>query len=990
MTSTTRPADAKAEPGRSRTTLAARIGAYISLQAASIGFIAVACLIPIAIYALDTWTSWTRAMAEARETTANLSRSIGQHAEDSFRAVDATMASLVDRIEAEGLDGETIGRLHGTLQREVAMLPQVQSLSVLDVHGTSIVTSLPVTGLNFADREYFQFHRTHGDDGVHVGTPVRAKATGQWVIPMTRRLNHRDGSFAGILLAPVDLAYFQRFYDTFQIGQQGSILLLSTDGVLLVRRPFNEALIGKSLAGGVIFNAFRNQTAGGIAEGTSATDGVARISSYRRLNSYPVLAAVALGRRDVLADWRSDAWQDALAALLMIAIIAGLGSRLARQIGLRAHAEHSAAEAASAYRLLADTSTDMIFRIDLDLVRRYVSPASSEILGYAPDELIGTRPVEQIHPDDAARVSSAFKDVIAGGERDTVTNRIRHRDGHWVWVEAQLRLVRDPATGAPVEVHGTMRDVSRRVAAEERLREANHRFEMMAANVPGIIYQRVRTPDGQYRYSFMSSGVKEVLGLDPEAVIADPASFASRIHPDDRARIAAVMEDSERTLSPAIADSRMIRTDGETIWCSAALRPTRQDDGSIVWDGFLGDISDRKRFEDALQAARTAADAANRAKSEFLATMSHEIRTPMNAVIGLTAMLSDSELDAEQRHHVKDLSAAARGLLALINDILDYSKIEAGQVKFDDADFPAATLIDGAVSVLSESARQKGLSVETSIAADVPAMLRGDQQRLSQILLNLVGNAIKFTERGRIAIRLACEANDGKTARLRFEIQDTGIGIPAELQGHLFSRFTQADSSITRRYGGSGLGLSICKRLVELMGGTIGVISARGEGSTFWFTAPLKIGDAAAIDRAPAAAPTDGRALRILVVDDAEMNRRIATYMLKSAGHTVDGADGGAAAVAAVRGADYDLVLMDLQMPDMDGYEATSRIRSLPAPANAVPVVAMTANVLPDDVARCYAAGMNGFVSKPIDKASLLQSVQRCSDTSARWTATAS
>jgi len=286
--------------------------------------------------------------------------------------------------------------------------------------------------------------------------------------------------------------------------------------------------------------------------------------------------------------------------------------------------------------------------------------------------------------------------------------------------------------------------------------------------------------------------------------------------------------------------------------------------------------------------------------------------------------------------------------------------------------FSPASVIDETVSILAQGARQKGVALAGSAAADVPPWAVGDPHRLRQILLNLSGNAVKFTERGRVDVRASVLAGD--PPRLRFEVVDTGIGIAADLRPRLFDRFTQADSSVARRFGGTGLGLAICKRLVELMGGVIGVDSTVGVGSTFWFEVPLAITTPAVADPAAGAAAVTAQSLRILLVDDAEMNRRLALFMLQAAGHQVETAADGAAAVDAAARASFDVILMDVQMPGIDGYEATRQIRALPG-GTAVPVIAMTANVMQEDVDRCFAAGMDAHLSKPIDKAELLKAV---------------
>jgi signal transduction histidine kinase/CheY-like chemotaxis protein len=370
--------------------------------------------------------------------------------------------------------------------------------------------------------------------------------------------------------------------------------------------------------------------------------------------------------------------------------------------------------------------------------------------------------------------------------------------------------------------------------------------------------------------------------------------------------------------------------------------------------------------------------ATSRAKSDFLANMSHEIRTPMNGIIGFTDLLLESTLTERQRNYATTVRSAAEGLLVILNDALDYSKIEAGRLELERVDFSPTGLVDEAVSIMSESAKRKGLSLVSAVTTSVPAWVVGDPHRLRQVLLNLIGNAIKFTKQGSVAVRLSGEPADHAAVRLRFEIVDTGVGVPADVLPRLFDRFSQGDASVTRRFGGTGLGLAICKNLVELMGGVVGADSIPERGSTFWVEVALPVGRAPADASAPVASVgSAGRPRRLLLVDDALMNRRLAALILEAAGHVVEAVADAAAALEAIAAKTFDLVLMDIQMPGIDGYEATRRIRALPHGKGSVAVVAMTANVMSEDVQRCYESGMDAVVMKPIDKAALLATVDQ-------------
>jgi PAS domain S-box-containing protein len=520
-----------------------------------------------------------------------------------------------------------------------------------------------------------------------------------------------------------------------------------------------------------------------------------------------------------------------------------------------------------------------------------------------------------------------------------------------------------------------------REAAEAALAASEVRFRHLAEQAPDAVMRRELRPVD--RYTFVSPSITRVLGYTPEDYYADVRFSSTLVYEGDTVASQAI----DRGDRPNEVEVHRFRhKDGRWVWIETRRTFLYDEQGELVgYEAICRDVTERHDAEMAILSANAAlaetaanaealareAEAASRAKSEFLATMSHEIRTPLNGVIGLTALLLDDDLNPRQREDAEMIRSSAEALRAIVDDILDFSMIEAGHLELESVDLDVRDLVDDVVAILAEQARQRGLLLDAEIDASVLEHHRGDPIRLRQILLNLVGNAIKFTLNGRVTIRVDSDRDDPPT-QVRFEVCDTGIGIPPDVQARLFEPFTQADSSTTRRYGGTGLGLAICRRLVDLMGGSIGVISEPDRGSTFWFTAPLiaaqnEQGADAETGAAVSPEPTTSYPGRqpILVVDDNPINRKVTARIAERLGFAVDTATDGHEAVEAAARRQYAAILMDCQMPNLDGFEATIAIRTAEPAGQRTPIIALTANAFGGVRDECLAAGMDDYLAKP-------------------------
>jgi signal transduction histidine kinase/CheY-like chemotaxis protein/HPt (histidine-containing phosphotransfer) domain-containing protein len=813
--------------------------------------VAVVALSLLAVTVLVTWQASRRVLETAEAETRTITQTLEQQANRIVTQVDTLLRVAVNRAAAER-DGGRAEYTASLLTDLLQDLPSVRTVQVFEAQTGQLV--LQSSGLPdpFTARieDAVRQHQASDDRDIRIGAPVWDEAHKLWAFTVSRRLSGLGAPGRYIAVAQMSLEEFQQFYDGVAIGPNGSVVLYRDDGLLLARRPHDSTNVGRDLSPSLLFREKLKAAPAGTYEAVSATDGVLRIVSYRRLAAFPLVVVATFAKQDVLTDWSADAKRDFALALLSALVVVGLGALVTREARRRDKAEADLQRQSALTKATLENMDQGILMFDAAETIQIHNRRAAELLDLPPSLLAR-------HP--------TFKEVR------------QHQLDHGEFVRSD--------------------DTFREWVVSRGTSDARHTYERVRPNGKVLEIRTVPLADGG----------------------------AVRTYTDVTSR---------KTAEVALAEAKALA-----------------------------------------EAARAHAERVSQAKSEFLASMSHEIRTPLNGILGFTDLMLDAgDLPSDKQRYAERIRSAGAALLTVVDDILDFSKIEAGHIELDEHPFSLAALIDNSVSIVKAVADKKGLEVRVELDADVPRWVNGDEARMRQVLLNLLNNAVKFTRQGSVTLSIR---PDGE-GRVRALVSDTGIGIPKSKQERLFLRFSQVDGSIRREFGGTGLGLAISKHLVELMGGTIGVDSAEGRGSTFWFTARLpEVAAPEATAPVPTAPLPPTRRARLLLVEDVEANQEIARAVLEAVGHRVDVATDGYEAIRAVRNRDYDIILMDVQMPGMDGITATRRIRDLPGPASAIPIIAMTANVLPEQVAEFRLAGMNDHIGKPFDRGELYRLIDR-------------
>jgi len=626
------------------------------------------------------------------------------------------------------------------------------------------------------------------------------------------------------------------------------------------------------------------------------------------------------------------------------------------------------------FALAAQAAQEGIWDWDLRTGQIWFSPQWKAHFGYQDHELPNALETwnrlvlsDDVH-HNAFDLLESFTNVA--DEKFEMIQRFRHKDGHVVHIRSRAVHIKDEG-GFVTRIVGSHADITEQLQQQEALRQSRETLDLAIGSAHLGTWDWDLPGD-----RIVFGGSWDYLHITPGVAVSEQQVRQQAVHPDDGAVLLKGYDAHLRGLSPKLDCEIRLQGRQGWQWVQIVGQIARWDENGQPQRmlGVLIDIDERKRNEEALQEARRIAEMASRSKSDFLANMSHEIRTPLNAVIGFATLLADTGLDRRQAEFVDTIRTAGDALLTLINDLLDFSKIEAGKLELEETEFDARATLEDTLEIVTEKALAKGLDIACLVEPSVPWRVIGDPARLRQILLNLLNNAVKFTEAGEVVARARAVDEAPGWVRLRVEVRDTGIGIEPETISRLFSPFTQADASTTRRFGGTGLGLSICKRLVEAMSGAIGVNSEPGQGSTFWFEIRVRRGEE---DEAPERLPLDLHGQRVLVVDDFAANRELLRLQLDALGLLAECFAEPQAALCRLSESDAQFVLgiFDMQMPNMNGMMLAERVRDMPR-WQSLPLILLTSLAMPGQAAQARAAHFSAYLAKPVRQAQLLFCVQ--------------
>ncbi|GGG22720.1 PAS domain S-box protein [Paenibacillus abyssi] len=605
--------------------------------------------------------------------------------------------------------------------------------------------------------------------------------------------------------------------------------------------------------------------------------------------------------------------------------------------------------------------------LSLDGAWMKVNPALTEIVGYSEDELLQLTFQDITHPEDTIRILNQLHRLLNSDIRSfELEKRCIQKSGDFIWTSLHITLVRDESNGDPMYCIAQLIDISKNKAAEQKLQETIERYTSLKRYNHDAIFSL----DLEGNIIHGNAMAEKLVGIRITEAVG--SNFSSFINLDD-ITLKKLLSESVHDISVEKAIEKINHKEGYALEVLTTIAPIIIHGKNVGFYIIAKDITEQKK----MLVAKEAAESTNKAKSEFLAMMSHEIRTPMNGIIGMSDLLETTALDDEQREYVDIIRKSGDSLLSIINDILDLSKIEAGKTELLESAFDVRTCIEETFNVLYSNANEKHLQMSYYVDQDVPHSLIGDPGRLRQVLLNLIGNAVKFTANGFVSVTVKNHSRKNGNPILEFVVEDSGIGIPPDKVQYLFEPFFQVDNFMTRNYDGTGLGLPISKKIVELFGGTIWHEPKGGPGSTFKFTMSLKEGDPLQIAAQIKQVEDKHNQLSILIGEDNYINQLVLKTILEKQGHAVSVVENGEAAVQAALLEHYNIIFMDLHMPVMNGLDATRTIKEALPPEKSPVIIALTANALKGDREKCLAAGMDDYISKPVKKNTIVEIIDK-------------
>jgi len=878
---------------------------------------------------------------------------------------------LLDQVE-EALDRPGLEALLEALPRQQFLLREIAV-----VGGDGRVLASSDRRSVGADVSGYDFARSPRTARLYVGVPK----TGRSLLPggtVAEGPEHAQTGFItlsraaagrsdGVLVVAVmgadSLTNDLRFMSS---GTEDVFSLYRYDGQLLAAN--DPAVIRRTQPHPIFVDFLPDRETGAFTDRSS--DARTWFAHFDTTADFPVVVEARVPQAAVIARWERELIAPAsILALTLLALVLYTHTT-AGAIRMRARSQEQAATQERRLRNILDTAADGIVTIDGRGVVREYNRAAESIFGVPAAQAVGQPMSMLLPPEHAEAHQGRVERYLASGKGEVIgrgrTIRTTRPDGRPMELNLAISEVIDQGEHL---FTGIVRDVTEVRQAEERFRTLFQR-----SGEPHLLFDGTGLIDcNDAALLLLQASVREdVLGRG----LASLAPLAQAGASSDAVLDAATADARREGVRRLVWTARTLR--GDDFPVEMTLTPIRLGDHEamlVAWH----DIAERQRYERDLEQARDAAEAAASAKAKFLAMMSHELRTPMAGIIGMIDLLRDSRLSDEQRHFADVLRNSSESLLTVLNDVLDYSKIEAGRLELERIDFQPVEVAREVLDLLSHAASLRGNNLRPAWREDRVPALRGDPTRVRQLLFNLIGNAIKFTERGTVTVAIDARPDDDGRVALSIEVSDTGVGIAADVLPTLFRPFQQADSSTTRRFGGTGLGLAICRHLANAMGGSIDVRSRPGEGSTFRCVLRMEPAlDAPPRREAAAAAAPAIRGLRLLVAEDNPTNRLLIGTRLRRAAHHVELVGDGVQALAAARDNDYDVILMDMQMPELDGVGATRAIRALPGPRGRVPIVALTADALPEYRERYMASGLDDCLTKPIDWQALDRVLLRC------------